>query len=99
MVAIQDEGTGIAPALLEALLDLEAPTQNKATNRVALLTKAEVVYSSKSHGASTHGFGFVLVRQVVAAHGGWISGWSMEGVGTTFAIGLPLQRRPADPRQ
>ena len=99
VVAIQDEGTGITPALLEALLDLEAPTQNKATNRVALLTKAEVVYSSKSHGASTHGFGFVLVRQVVAAHGGWISGWSMEGVGTTFAIGLPLQRRPADPRQ
>ncbi|MEB0110248.1 ATP-binding protein [Variovorax sp. RTB1] len=93
---IQDEGTGIEPAALDALLDRESEIGHADVRNVA----PEPSSFAANHGGQAvdsapprdpnHGFGFVMVRQVVAAHDGWISGWSMDGVGTTFAIGLPL---------
>ncbi|CAN5918214.1 hypothetical protein BH11PSE13_BH11PSE13_04320 [soil metagenome] len=75
VIAIQDEGTGMTPAKLDELLDGQAAVKP---------------IESEAPRDATHGFGFAMVRQVVAAHGGWISGWSVPGVGTTFAIGFPL---------
>ena len=76
VVIIQDEGMGMAPAELDALLE-GAPEDG------------DVAVDAPPRDRN-HGFGFPMVRQVVAAHDGWISGWSMAGVGTTFAIGFPL---------
>ncbi|WP_323494796.1 CHASE2 domain-containing protein [Variovorax sp. LG9.2] len=93
VATIHDEGTGMSAAKLDNLLarraepgvnvELEGPSPSGQEFEV------EPADREPPHDPN-HGFGFAMVRQVVAAHGGWISGWSVPGVGTTFAIGFPL---------
>ena len=90
VVSIQDEGTGMAPAVLDALLDRGAQGLTEAAKLSASQQDIEAAHNVAPRDARTHGFGFAMVRQVVAAHGGWISGQSTVGEGTTFAIGFPL---------
>lgn len=42
-------------------------------------------------GESSFGLGLVIIRQIVQAHGGTIGVSSVENVGTTFRIELPIQ--------
>jgi CHASE2 domain-containing sensor protein/signal transduction histidine kinase len=77
VVAVRDEGDGIAPdRLLQLLLD-PRPDQ-RATPEVP----AQV--------ARSRGLGMAVVHAVVKRHGGWIDGHSAPGAGTTFLIGVPL---------
>jgi two-component system sensor histidine kinase ResE len=46
------------------------------------------------HGA---GLGLAIVHEILAAHGGRITVHSREGLGTTFAVYLPLAQRVANP--
>jgi len=84
VITIHDEGTGMAPAKLALLLD---PAQSSAVVDLHDDTEGAV---NEPMREPNHGFGFVMVRQVVSAHDGWIAGWSMVGAGTTFALGFPL---------
>lgn len=94
VVTIQDDGTGMAPAKLDELLDRQAGGDTDAegndTASCGSQSSVEAAPDRAPPRDPKHGFGFVMVRQVVSAHGGWVSGWSMAGVGTTFAIGFPL---------
>ncbi|QNK72917.1 CHASE2 domain-containing protein [Variovorax sp. PAMC28562] len=90
VVTIRDEGTGMAPVVLDALLDRGAQGLTEAAKLSASQQDIEAAHNIAPRDARTHGFGFAMVRQVVAAHGGWISGQSTVGEGTTFAIGFPL---------
>jgi len=45
--------------------------------------------STKNDGS---GLGLPIVRQIVDAHGGTLSYTSAPGIGTTFVVGLPLER-------
>jgi len=45
--------------------------------------------STKTEGS---GLGLPIVRQIVDAHGGTLTYTSAPGIGTTFVVGLPLQR-------
>lgn len=90
VVIIQDEGTGMAPGVLDALLDREPQGLTEGAKLSASERDIQAAHNMTPRDARTHGFGFAMVRQVVAAHGGWISGQSTVGEGTTFAIGFPL---------
>jgi len=92
VVIIQDEGTGMAPGVLDALLDREPQGLTEGAKLSASERDIQAAHNMTSRDARTHGFGFAMVRQVVAAHGGWITGSSTVGEGTTFAIGFPVVR-------
>lgn len=95
VVTVQDEGLGMAAAKLDELLDRRAasPLDIDLSADKPYIDEGDPIPADVAPSRdATHGFGFAMVRQVVTAHGGWISGWSVEGVGTTFAIGFPLVR-------
>jgi signal transduction histidine kinase len=48
----------------------------------------------KASGTAGLGLGLYIAREIVRAHGGELSVSSRPGEGTTFAIRLPLERRP-----
>ena len=90
VVIIQDEGTGMAPAVLDALLDGKTRGLPEKATLLVSERAIEEARNSTPRDPRTHGFGFAMVRQVVATHGGWISGRSTVGEGTTFTMGFPL---------
>jgi len=78
--------------VLDALLDREPQGLTEGAKLSASERDIQAAHNMTSRDARTHGFGFAMVRQVVAAHGGWITGSSTVGEGTTFAIGFPVVR-------
>jgi two-component system sensor histidine kinase SenX3 len=48
---------------------------------------------ARSRATGGTGLGLAIVKHVTAAHGGNVSVWSQEGVGSTFTLRLPLRPR------
>ena len=49
---------------------------------------------ARSRATGGTGLGLAIVKHVVAAHGGRVTVWSREGVGSTFSLRLPVLSRP-----
>jgi two-component system, OmpR family, sensor histidine kinase SenX3 len=49
---------------------------------------------ARSRATGGTGLGLAIVKHVVAAHGGTVSVWSKEGVGSTFTLRLPVLTDP-----
>jgi PAS domain S-box-containing protein len=60
-------------------------------SREVLARLHEPFFTTKEPGRGT-GLGMTTVRRSLQEHGGWLSIESMEGVGSTFTIYLPLAR-------
>jgi two-component system, OmpR family, sensor histidine kinase SenX3 len=52
---------------------------------------------ARSRATGGTGLGLAIVKHVMAAHGGKVSVWSKEGVGSTFTLRLPLLNRRFTP--
>jgi two-component system sensor histidine kinase SenX3 len=52
---------------------------------------------ARSRATGGTGLGLAIVKHVMAAHGGKVSVWSKEGVGSTFTLRLPLLHRRSTP--
>ncbi|MFM9428321.1 hypothetical protein RCH10_004783 [Variovorax sp. GrIS 2.14] len=60
----------MAPVVLDALLDRAPQGLTGGSARSTLERDIEAAHNIAPRDARTHGFGFVMVWQVVAAHGG-----------------------------
>jgi two-component system sensor histidine kinase SenX3 len=49
---------------------------------------------ARSRATGGTGLGLAIVKHVVAAHGGRVTVWSREGVGSTFTLRLPVLSKP-----
>jgi two-component system, OmpR family, sensor histidine kinase SenX3 len=49
---------------------------------------------ARSRATGGTGLGLAIVKHVMAAHGGSVTVWSKEGVGSTFTLSLPLLTDP-----
>ena len=49
---------------------------------------------ARSRATGGTGLGLAIVKHVLAAHGGKVTVWSREGVGSTFTLRLPVQSKP-----
>ena len=49
---------------------------------------------ARSRATGGTGLGLAIVKHVVAAHGGKVTVWSKEGVGSTFTLHLPVLSKP-----
>lgn len=49
---------------------------------------------ARSRATGGTGLGLAIVKHVMAAHGGKVTVWSKEGVGSTFTLRLPVLRHP-----
>lgn len=54
------------------------------------------VDSARSRETGGTGLGLSIVKHVVGNHGGDISVWSSEGVGSTFTIRLPIAEESSE---
>jgi two-component system sensor histidine kinase SenX3 len=52
---------------------------------------------ARSRATGGTGLGLAIVKHVTAAHGGNVTVWSQEGVGSTFTLRLPLRPRRGVP--
>jgi two-component system sensor histidine kinase SenX3 len=52
---------------------------------------------ARSRATGGTGLGLAIVKHVTAAHGGNVTVWSQEGVGSTFTLRLPLRPRRSAP--
>jgi signal transduction histidine kinase len=62
-------------------------SENDLENIFEPFVRAETAISREAPGV---GLGLTIVRSIVEAHGGRISVQSLEGIGTTFRVELPL---------
>ncbi|OUL99159.1 hypothetical protein A8M77_28005 [Variovorax sp. JS1663] len=76
VISVQDEGSGMDASQIEELMTHEGGRKSTPG------ADAEA-----GHG---WGLGLMIVRKVIARHGGWLDVVSAPGAGTTFLIGLPL---------
>ena len=82
-LTVEDTGQGIAPELLPHIFDRFRPSDNQGDN------------SSTRH-TSGLGLGLILVREIVALHGGSVAARSGgAGAGATFSVRLPIARSAA----
>ncbi|SDI02868.1 sensor domain CHASE2-containing protein [Variovorax sp. OV700] len=89
LIAVCDEGSGMSPELLEALL------RNDAEGVMPARGGDMDAAASSGFATRSHGVGLAIVRAVVDRHGGRLDGHSEPGVGTTFVMDLP-RHFPAD---
>lgn len=89
LISVRDQGPGMPPDVMEALLRRDTENVMAAPDR-----DADTVASS-GFAARSHGVGLAIVRAVVDRHGGRLDGHSEPGVGTTFVMDLP-RHFPAD---
>ena len=89
LIAVSDEGSGMSPEVMEALLrkDAEAVMPARDSDMDAA--------APSGFAARSHGVGLAIVHAVVDRHGGRLDGHSEPGVGTTFVMDLP-RHFPAD---
>ncbi|MBO0771746.1 MAG: ATP-binding protein [Actinobacteria bacterium] len=50
---------------------------------------------ARSRATGGTGLGLAIVKHAMAAHNGKVTVWSKEGVGSTFTLQLPVQRKPS----
>ncbi|MGJ3701005.1 CHASE2 domain-containing protein [Variovorax sp. AFSI2.2] len=89
LIAVSDEGAGMSPEVMEALLHQDTEGVMPALDGDMDAT------ASSGFAARSHGVGLAIVRAVVDRHGGRLDGHSAPGVGTTFVMDLP-RHFPAD---
>jgi len=53
---------------------------------------------ARSRATGGTGLGLAIVKHVMAAHGGKVTVWSEEGVGSTFTLQLPVLSGPSEAR-
>ncbi|HEY5987342.1 MAG TPA: ATP-binding protein, partial [Streptosporangiaceae bacterium] len=51
---------------------------------------------ARSRATGGTGLGLAIVKHVMAAHGGKVTVWSEEGVGSTFTLQLPVLNSPSE---
>jgi PAS domain S-box-containing protein len=76
VIAVRDEGIGIAPENLERIFER--------------FERADKDADGRSHSAGL-GMGLWITEQIVRAHGGTVSAQSELGKGSTFTVYLPLR--------
>lgn len=95
-IAVGDEGSGMSPSQLQALLT--APRGQRLAmqrdDRAAASMPGSNPAPSPAPAARGMGLGFSVVRAVVQRHGGRIEAESTLGAGTTFWLTLPLRHEP-----
>ena len=64
----------------------------KANELVRIWEKYKQSGSKSLRGGGGTGLGLYIVKQIVEAHGGEISVASIEGVGTSMVLKLPVKR-------
>ncbi|WP_091319950.1 sensor histidine kinase [Geodermatophilus ruber] len=64
-------------------------------DRVRIFERFYRVDQSRASSTGGTGLGLAIVKHVASNHGGSISVWSEEGLGSTFTLRIPLAGRPA----
>ena len=64
----------------------------KATEVTKLFAKYKQTGNKSFRGGGGTGLGLFIVKQIVEAHGGEVSVASIEGVGTSMVVKLPVKR-------
>jgi signal transduction histidine kinase len=89
-VTIEDDGVGMEPPKLEAMLSSEFSVPEPVNYRSP---------TGLEFNAAGLGLGFPVARAIIEAHGGTIAGESRVGEGTRFVVEIPLRQdgeaRPA----
>jgi two-component system sensor histidine kinase SenX3 len=65
-------------------------------DRARIFERFYRVDQSRASSTGGTGLGLAIVKHVASNHGGSVSVWSEEGVGSTFTLRIPLVAAPAD---
>src|SRR4051794_20336116 len=102
-VAYSPEGTRIAVAARARSGFAEIAVTDSGTgipraDRARIFERFYRVDQSRASRTGGTGLGLAIVKHVANNHGGTVTVWSEEGVGSTFTLRIPLQTAaPADP--
>ena len=96
-VAYSPEGTRVAVGVRQVLDQVEISVTDQgigipATEQDRIFERFYRVDPARSRATGGTGLGLAIVKHVVAAHGGEIRVWSVEGTGSTFTVLLPQHR-------